>query len=99
MRSDPWAATSPPHSASLLVDPPATGTITDDYPVGSPTPGPGCCTETGGGHWIRGSKPGGSPPSSPAHPQVRETVHTLATQDARSTGSLPHFAAWCGIRI
>jgi transcriptional regulator with XRE-family HTH domain len=33
------------------------------------------------------------------HPQVRETVHTLATQDIRSTDSLPHFAAWCGIRI
>jgi transcriptional regulator with XRE-family HTH domain len=33
------------------------------------------------------------------HPQVRETVHTLASQDARSTGSLPHFAAWCGIRL
>jgi transcriptional regulator with XRE-family HTH domain len=32
------------------------------------------------------------------HPQVRETVHTLAIQDARSTGSLRHFAAWCGIR-
>jgi hypothetical protein len=33
------------------------------------------------------------------HPQVHETVHTLAIQDARSTGSLPRFAAWCGIRI
>lgn len=33
------------------------------------------------------------------HPQVRETVHVLAAQDARSTRSLPHFAAWCGIRI
>jgi hypothetical protein len=33
------------------------------------------------------------------HPQVRETVQVLATQDARSTRSLPHFAAWCGIRI
>ncbi len=33
------------------------------------------------------------------HPQVHETVHTLATQDARSTGSLPHFATWCGIRL
>jgi transcriptional regulator with XRE-family HTH domain len=32
------------------------------------------------------------------HPQVRETVHILAMQDARSTGSLRHFAAWCGIR-
>jgi transcriptional regulator with XRE-family HTH domain len=32
------------------------------------------------------------------HPQVRETVHTLAIQDARSTGSLRNFAAWCGIR-
>lgn len=33
------------------------------------------------------------------HPQVRETVHMLATQDARSTNSLPRFAAWCGIRL
>jgi ATP/maltotriose-dependent transcriptional regulator MalT len=33
------------------------------------------------------------------HPQAHETVHTLAIQDARSTGSLPRFAAWCGIRI
>jgi hypothetical protein len=33
------------------------------------------------------------------HPQVHETVHTLAIHDARSTGSLPRFAAWCGIRI
>ncbi|MGH3776947.1 MAG: helix-turn-helix domain-containing protein [Pseudonocardiaceae bacterium] len=32
------------------------------------------------------------------HPQVRETVHALAIQDARSTGSLRNFAAWCGIR-
>lgn len=32
------------------------------------------------------------------HPQVRETVHTLAIQDARTTGSLRNFAAWCGIR-
>jgi hypothetical protein len=32
------------------------------------------------------------------HPQVRETVHILAMQDTRSTGSLRHFAAWCGIR-
>jgi transcriptional regulator with XRE-family HTH domain len=33
------------------------------------------------------------------HPQVHETVHILATRDARSTASLRHFAAWCGIRI
>lgn len=33
------------------------------------------------------------------HPPVHETVHILATEDARSTHSLPHFAAWCGIRI
>ena len=33
------------------------------------------------------------------HPQVHETVSVLATQDARTTRSLPHFAAWCGIRI
>ncbi|MGH3936190.1 MAG: helix-turn-helix domain-containing protein [Pseudonocardiaceae bacterium] len=32
------------------------------------------------------------------HPQVRETVHALAIQDARSTDSLRNFAAWCGIR-
>jgi transcriptional regulator with XRE-family HTH domain len=32
------------------------------------------------------------------HPQAHETVHILAMQDARSTGSLRHFAAWCGIR-
>ncbi|MDQ3765411.1 MAG: helix-turn-helix domain-containing protein [Actinomycetota bacterium] len=32
------------------------------------------------------------------HPQVRETVHALAVQDARATGSLRNFAAWCGIR-
>lgn len=32
------------------------------------------------------------------HPQVHETVHALAIQDARSTGSLRNFAAWCGIR-
>jgi hypothetical protein len=32
------------------------------------------------------------------HPQVHETVHILAMQDARSTASLRHFAAWCGIR-
>lgn len=32
------------------------------------------------------------------HPQVHETVHTLAIQDARSTSSLRNFAAWCGIR-
>ena len=32
------------------------------------------------------------------HPQVHETVHILATRDARSTASLRHFAAWCGIR-
>lgn len=33
------------------------------------------------------------------HPQVRETVHVLATQETRSSRSLPRFAAWCGIRI
>lgn len=33
------------------------------------------------------------------HPQVHETVSVLATQDVRTTRSLPHFAAWCGIRI
>lgn len=33
------------------------------------------------------------------HPQVHETVHNIAIHDARSTGSLPRFAAWCGIRI
>ncbi|MGH3824382.1 MAG: hypothetical protein ACRDRA_16360 [Pseudonocardiaceae bacterium] len=32
------------------------------------------------------------------HPQVHETVHILAARDARSTVSLRHFAAWCGIR-
>ncbi|HSZ29252.1 MAG TPA: helix-turn-helix domain-containing protein [Pseudonocardiaceae bacterium] len=32
------------------------------------------------------------------HPQVHETVHILAARDARSTASLRHFAAWCGIR-
>ncbi|MEO7194026.1 MAG: helix-turn-helix transcriptional regulator, partial [Pseudonocardiaceae bacterium] len=32
------------------------------------------------------------------HPQVHETVHVLAARDARSTASLRHFAAWCGIR-
>jgi hypothetical protein len=32
------------------------------------------------------------------HPQVRETGHTLAIQDARSTVTLRNFAAWCGIR-
>ena len=32
------------------------------------------------------------------HPQVHDTVHILAAQDARSTASLRHFAAWCGIR-
>ncbi|MGH3864899.1 MAG: helix-turn-helix domain-containing protein [Pseudonocardiaceae bacterium] len=32
------------------------------------------------------------------HPQVHETVHVLAVRDARSTASLRHFAAWCGIR-
>ncbi|MFC6091749.1 hypothetical protein [Saccharothrix lopnurensis] len=31
------------------------------------------------------------------HPQVHDTVHTLAANDARSTDSLAHFAAWCGI--
>lgn len=32
------------------------------------------------------------------HPQVHETVQMLATNDSRSTSSLAHFAAWCGIR-
>lgn len=32
------------------------------------------------------------------HPQVHDTVHILAVRDARSTASLRHFAAWCGIR-
>ena len=32
------------------------------------------------------------------HPQVHETVQSLAASDARSTNSLSHFAAWCGIR-
>lgn len=32
------------------------------------------------------------------HPQVHNTVHILAAQDARSTASLRNFAAWCGIR-
>ncbi|MGH3773524.1 MAG: helix-turn-helix domain-containing protein [Pseudonocardiaceae bacterium] len=32
------------------------------------------------------------------HPQVHETVHVLAAHDTRSTASLRHFAAWCGIR-
>ncbi|MGB8201381.1 MAG: XRE family transcriptional regulator, partial [Pseudonocardiaceae bacterium] len=32
------------------------------------------------------------------HPQVHETVHVLAVRDARSTTSLRHFAAWCGIQ-
>lgn len=32
------------------------------------------------------------------HPEVRETVHALAASDARSTGTLSHFAAWCGVR-
>ncbi|MGH3854767.1 MAG: hypothetical protein ACRDR6_14985 [Pseudonocardiaceae bacterium] len=38
-------------------------------------------------------------PNSPRyHPQAHETVHILAARDARSTASLRHFAAWCGIR-
>ncbi|MBF6080554.1 helix-turn-helix transcriptional regulator [Nocardia cyriacigeorgica] len=32
------------------------------------------------------------------HPQVHETVHALAISDSRSTHSLSHFAAWCGVR-
>ncbi|MFR9728197.1 helix-turn-helix domain-containing protein [Saccharopolyspora sp. MS10] len=32
------------------------------------------------------------------HPQVHETVQSLAASDARSTNSLSHFAAWCGMR-
>ncbi|WP_158430174.1 helix-turn-helix domain-containing protein [Nocardia cyriacigeorgica] len=32
------------------------------------------------------------------HPQVHETVHALAVSDSRSTHSLSHFAAWCGVR-
>ncbi|MFD7658461.1 helix-turn-helix domain-containing protein [Actinosynnema sp. NPDC059797] len=31
------------------------------------------------------------------HPQVHDTVQTLAANDARATGSLAHFAAWCGV--
>lgn len=33
------------------------------------------------------------------HPQVHETVQSLAISDKRSTASLARFAAWCGIRI
>lgn len=32
------------------------------------------------------------------HPQIREAVQTLAANDARQTGTLSTFAAWCGIR-
>lgn len=32
------------------------------------------------------------------HPQVHDTVHTLAARDRRATGTLPRFAAWCGVR-
>ena len=39
-----------------------------------------------------------SPQLTRYHPQVHETVHILAARDARSTASLRHFAAWCGIR-
>jgi transcriptional regulator with XRE-family HTH domain len=33
------------------------------------------------------------------HPQVHETVQSLAVNDKRTTASLARFAAWCGIRI
>lgn len=33
------------------------------------------------------------------HPQVHETIHSLAAGDARSSVELSQFAAWCGIRI
>lgn len=33
------------------------------------------------------------------HPQVHETVQSLAVSDKRTTASLARFAAWCGIRI
>lgn len=32
------------------------------------------------------------------HPGVHETIHALAVSDSRSTNSLAHFAAWCGVR-
>lgn len=32
------------------------------------------------------------------HPQVHETVRTLAASDVRSTRSLADFAGWCGIQ-
>jgi transcriptional regulator with XRE-family HTH domain len=32
------------------------------------------------------------------HPQVHETIQVLAANDARSTDSLAHFAAWCGVQ-
>jgi hypothetical protein len=32
------------------------------------------------------------------HPQVHETIQTLAVTDARATNSLANFAAWCGVR-
>jgi transcriptional regulator with XRE-family HTH domain len=32
------------------------------------------------------------------HPQVHETVQSLAVSDSRTTASLASFAAWCGIR-
>src|SRR6266536_1071356 len=32
------------------------------------------------------------------HPQVRETVQSLAVSDSRTTTTLASFAAWCGIR-
>jgi transcriptional regulator with XRE-family HTH domain len=33
------------------------------------------------------------------HPQVHETVQSLAVRDQRTTASLARFAAWCGIRV
>jgi putative transposase len=44
-------------------------------------------------------QPDSAPQLTRYHPQVHETVHTMAIHDVRSTGSLPRFAAWCGIRI
>lgn len=32
------------------------------------------------------------------HPQVRETVKSLATAETRAIGTLSHFAAWCGVQ-
>jgi transcriptional regulator with XRE-family HTH domain len=32
------------------------------------------------------------------HPQVRETVKSLAAAETRAVGTLSHFAAWCGVQ-